>query len=75
MIELPFGVLADFKDHGIEVTANPANGAMLNGEIGTLIEVIRMKENLLCFLEADSTPRIPAKTPALPLIEVESHGV
>jgi len=65
----PFGVLADFKDHGIQVTANPADGAMLSREIGTLIEVIRMKENLLCFLEADSAPRIPAKTPALPLIE------
>jgi hypothetical protein len=48
---------------------------MLNGEIGTLIEVVRIEEDLLCFLEADSAPRIAAKTPALPLIEVESHEV
>jgi hypothetical protein len=34
-----------------------------------------MKENLLHFLEADSAPGVPAKTPALPLIEVESHEV
>ena len=48
---------------------------MLDGEIGTLIEVVRMKEDLLCFLEADSAPGIAAKTLALPLIEVESHEV
>ncbi len=48
---------------------------MLNGEIGTLVEIVRMKENLLCFLEADSAPGIAAKAPALPLIEVESQEV
>jgi len=34
-----------------------------------------MKENLLHFLEADSTPRIPPKASALPLIKVEPHKV
>jgi hypothetical protein len=48
---------------------------MLNGEIGTLIEVVRMKKDLLCFLEADSALGIAAKALALPLIEVESHEV
>jgi hypothetical protein len=48
---------------------------MLNGEIGTLVEVVRMKEDLPCFLEADSAPGIPAKALALPLIEVESQEV
>jgi hypothetical protein len=37
------------------------------------IDVVRMKENFLRFLEADSAPWIPPKTRALPLIEVESH--
>jgi hypothetical protein len=75
MIELAFCILADFKDDGIQSIANPSDGSMLNGEIGTLIEVVRMKEDLLCFLEADSPPGILAKAPALPLIEVESHEV
>jgi hypothetical protein len=44
---------------------------MLNGEIGTLIEIVRMKKDLLCFLEADSAPGIAAKALALPLIELD----
>ena len=75
MIELAFCILADFIDDRIHAIANPADGAMLNREIGTLIEVVRMKEDLLCFLEADTTPGIAAKALALPLIEAESHEV
>jgi hypothetical protein len=75
MVELAFRILADFKDDGIQAITNPTDGAMLNREIGTLVEVVRMKEDLLYFLEADSAPRIAAKALALPLIEVESHEV
>jgi hypothetical protein len=75
MIELAFCILADFKDDGIQSIADPADSAMLDGEIGTLVEIVRMKENLLCFLEAYSSPGIMAKALALPLIEVESHEV
>jgi uncharacterized metal-binding protein len=75
MVVLAFGALADLKDDGIQAVANPTDGAMLNREIGTLIEVVRMEEDLLCFLEADAAPGITTKAPALPLIEVESHEV
>ena len=75
MIELAFRILANFKDNGIQAIADPADGAMLNGEIGTLIEVVRMEKNLLCFLESDSASGVAAKALALPLIEVESHEV
>jgi hypothetical protein len=34
---------------------------MLNRQIGTLVGVIRMKEHLLRFFEADSAPWIPPK--------------
>jgi hypothetical protein len=34
---------------------------MLNGKVRTLVGVIRMKENLLCFLEPDSPLRVPTK--------------
>jgi hypothetical protein len=47
---------------------------MLNGEIGTLVGIVGMEENLLCLLEADSTLRIFPKALALPLIKVESQG-
>ena len=73
MIELAFGVLPDLKNNGIEAIAHPAVGAMLMREIRTLIKIIRMKENLLRFLETDTTLGIPPKAPALPRIEVESH--
>jgi len=48
---------------------------MLGGEVATLVHVVRMKENLLRFLKADSAPGIPPKALALPLIEVESQEV
>src|SRR5260370_27879845 len=48
---------------------------MLSGKIRTLVGVIRMKENLLYFLEADSALGIPTKAFALSLIEMESHKV
>ena len=73
MIELAFGVLPDLKNNGIEAIALPADGTVLMREIGTLIKIIRMKENLLRFLEADSTLGIPPKASALSRIEVESH--
>ena len=75
MIELAFCILADFKDDGIKPIANPTDGAMLNGEIGTLVEVVGVKEDLLCFLETDSASWIATKALAFPLIEVESHEV
>ncbi len=75
MIELAFCILADFEYDGIEPVANPSDGAILNREIGTLVEVVRMKEDLLCFLESDYASGIPAKALALPLIELESHEV
>jgi hypothetical protein len=37
MIELPFRVLADFKNERVQVIAYPADGAMLHREVGALI--------------------------------------
>jgi len=69
MIELAFRILVNFKDYGIQAIANPADSAMFDGEIGTLVKVVGMKEDLPCFLEADSAPTPPptprsAVTPA-----------
>jgi hypothetical protein len=75
MVELAFRVLSNLKNHRVKAAAYPANGAMLKWEVRTLVGVVRMKENFLYFLEADSAPRIPPKAPALPLIELESHEV
>jgi hypothetical protein len=74
MLELAFGVFPDLKDHGVEPFTHPANRAMVNRKIRTIIEVIRVKENLLHFLETDSTLGVPPKAAALPLIEVEPHA-
>ena len=75
MIELSFCVFPNFKNDRIQVATHPTDGAMLNGRIRTLVGVIRMKENLLYFLEADSALGVPPKTFALSLIEMESHKV
>jgi hypothetical protein len=75
MIELPFGVLADFKNDRVQAAAHPTDSAMLNGEIGALIGVVGMKKYLLHLLETDSTFWIAAKAAAFSLIEVESQEV
>ena len=73
MVELSFLVFPNLKDYRKESITYPADGAVLNGEIRALVSVIRMKENLLRFLEANSAPWIPPETLALALIEPESH--
>lgn len=73
MVELSFVVFSNLKDHRIKPITYPADGAMLNRQIGTLVGVIRMKEHLLRFFEADSAPWIPPKAFALPRIKVEPH--
>jgi hypothetical protein len=75
MIELSFGIFPNLKDHRVQAVTYPTYGTMLNGQVRTLVGVVGMKENLLRFLEANSTLRIPPKTFAFPLIKVESHEV
>jgi len=75
MVELPFGVLADFKNDRLQAIAYPTDGAMLNREIGPLIGVVRMEKYFLRLLETDSTFWIAAKAAAFSLMEVESHEV
>lgn len=73
MVELPFCVFANLKNHRIQTIIYPTDRAMLNGKIGPLVNVVRMEEDLLSFLKTDFAPRISPKALALPLIEVESH--
>jgi hypothetical protein len=73
MMELAFGIFPDLKNHGIEAIAYPADGTILMGEIHALVQVVRMKEDLLRLLKTDTPLGIPPKAFALPRIEVESH--
>jgi hypothetical protein len=75
MIELAFGIFSNLKNYRVQAVPDPAVGAMLHGKIRTLVGVIRMKENLLYFLEADSAFRVASKAFALSVIEMESHKV
>ena len=73
MVELPFRILPNLKNYRVQAVAYPADGAMLNRKVRPLVGVIRMEENRLRFLEADSAPRVPPETFALPLVGVKSH--
>jgi hypothetical protein len=73
MVELTFCILPNLEDHRVEAIAYPADGAVLNRKVRAPIGLVRMKENFLRLLEADSAPWIPPKSRALPLIEVETH--
>ena len=75
MIELPFRIFPNLKNNRIEPPFHPTDRAMLSRKVRTLVAVIRMIENLLHLLEADSTLRVPPKALALSLIKMESHKV
>jgi hypothetical protein len=75
VVEFTFRIFPNLKNYRVQAVPDPTDGAMLIGEIRTLIGVIRMKENLLHFLKADSALGVPPKTIALPRIEMESHKV
>ena len=46
-------IFANLKYYGVEITGHPADSAILLRNIGPLVEVIRMRENLLHFLKTD----------------------
>ncbi len=75
MEEFPFRIFANLEDYRIQSLTDPADGAELLWDISALVQVIRMRKDLLGFLEADPTLRIAPKASALPLVEVESHVV
>ncbi len=75
MVEFSFRIFLNLKNYRVQAAPHPTDGAMLHGRIRTLVGVIRMKENLLYFLEADSALGVSPKRFALSLIEMESHKV
>jgi hypothetical protein len=75
MIELSFRIFPNLKNDRIQPATHPTDGAMLGGKVGALVAVIRMIENLLYLLEADSALRISPKPFALTFVEMESHKV
>ena len=75
MVELTFRVFPNLKNYRVRAASHPTDGAMLSGKIRTLVGVIGMKENLLYFLEANSSLGVPPKAFALSLIEMESRKV
>jgi hypothetical protein len=46
-------ILTNLKDHGVQAFSYPADRPVLIREIGALVEVIGVRENLLHFLKAD----------------------
>ena len=75
MEEFTFRILANLEDDRIQSLTDPADRAELLRKIDTLVEVIRMRKDLLRFLEANAALGIPTKAFALALIEEESHEV
>jgi len=61
VVELSFRIFSNLINYRVQLAAHPIDGTMLNGKVRTLVGVIRMKENLPCFLEPDSPLRVPMK--------------
>ena len=73
MVILARGVLPHLKDDGKESVSDPADGPVLLRGVGTLIEIIRMRKDLLRLFKTDTPPRILAQTRALARVKVEAH--
>ena len=58
-------VLSVFKDHGEQAITHPPDGQILLRNIGSLIEPVWAREELLNFLKADATMRIRPEPVAL----------
>src|ERR1017187_54324 len=66
-------VFPHLKDDCVEPVSNPPNGTVLFRHVRTLIEVIRMRKDLLHLFQADSAPGIRPQPPAFPLLNMQSH--
>ncbi len=54
MVILAESIVSDLKDERIELPFCPTDNAVLRRIVGSLILIIRTREDLLCFLETDS---------------------
>jgi hypothetical protein len=63
--------MPDLEDHRTKAPATPADGTELFGIVIPLVDQVRLVEDLLRFLQADSV--FPLDGPALRFIEDEAH--
>src|SRR5262245_60351513 len=58
VIVFSFFIFPHFKNNGIELSANPAYSPILFRVVASLIEVVRMRPDLLHLFESYTAPRI-----------------
>lgn len=68
-------VPSNFKDHLVETIPYPADGPILLGGVGALVQVIGMGENLLHCLKTNPALGIGPQLLALPRVKSGSHLV
>src|SRR5437660_5428254 len=73
MVVLAVRVFSHLKDKGIEPGSNPTNRTLLFRNVQTLIEIERMREDLLRLFKSDSSPGVAPQLFALAQVEVEPH--
>jgi hypothetical protein len=73
VVKLSFLIFANFKNQRIQSLSNPTDRPKLLGHIRTLMEIVRMSEDLLRLLEADAAERVRPQPLALTRVEVEAH--
>src|SRR5271157_614292 len=59
MVIFAFPALPDLEDDGVQSFSHPANRPMLCRKVRALVKVIWVRKDLLCFLKADTTLRVP----------------
>lgn len=54
MVVLTLLVLSHFEDQRIQPLSDPANCPVLFRDVQTLVKIVRMTKDLLCFLKTDA---------------------
>lgn len=72
MVILALRLVPDLKNHGTKPATAPSDGAKLLRVLIPLINQIRLIENLLRFLQADTV--FQSDIPALPGIKLQAHN-
>ena len=73
MDQVALCVLAKFENYRIEAVAYAADGAVLLGDVGPLVEPVGLGEQFLRFLESNSAAGVGAEALALSRVEAEAH--
>jgi len=75
MVIFALMVFPHLENDAVEALFYPTDGSVLFGNIRAVVEIIRVQEDFLYLLEADTTLGILSQPPTFSRVEVKPHWV